>query len=198
MYSNEKIDMRIKYTREWTFEAFNKLLDYKEMNDIRISEIIEKAGISRATFYRNFTNKEDIVKLKVKSFFNDFYQDVASKYLTLDPIDEAFIVQRFFKRVDEEEKLIDTVIKCNLEYLMVEGIYELINYFGETFFSFVKTSKISVEYTLDIVASSAWVLLSRWHKKGKKETPQRLAVIYVNAFKNVYYALFDDKSLIGD
>ena len=198
MYENEKLDMRVKYTREWTFEALSKLLGLKNFNDIKISEIIEKAGISRATFYRNFSCKEDIVILKVHSFFNEFYIDIISYFTTNDPEDETFLVQSFFKRIDEEEKLIDTVIKSNLEYLMTEGILQLITTFKDAFYQLVQTSKVSEAYTMDIVASSAWTLLSRWHKTGKKESASRLAKIYISAFRNIYVALYEDKTLIGD
>ena len=60
MYQNEKVDMRVKYTREWTFEALYRLLETKKYENIKISEIINKAGISRATFYRNFSTKDDM------------------------------------------------------------------------------------------------------------------------------------------
>lgn len=198
MFDNEKVDMRVKYTREWTFEALSKLLDLKKFSDIKISEIIDKSGISRATFYRNFESKEDIVIIKVNTFFRAFYEDIIPYFLSDVPADETFLVQMFFKRIDEEEKLVDTVIKSNLEYLMIEGILNIISSFSDRFYTLVASSKVTEAYTMDIVASSAWTLLSRWHKTGKKETASKLAKIYLSAFRNVYYALFDDKSLIGD
>jgi AcrR family transcriptional regulator len=198
MFENEKIDMRVKYTREWTFEALYKLLQDNKLGDIKISKIIEKAGISRATFYRNFTSKEDIVKLKVDAFYHDFYNDVLVDFIKNDPEDEQYLIQAFFKRVDEEDKLIDTVIKCNLEYMMIEGIYAIITNFRELFYSRVRTSKRAEDYTMEIVASSAWTLLSRWHKTGKVESPSLLSKIYTSVFRNVYYAIFKDRSLVGD
>ena len=194
MFYNEKVDMRIKYTRMWTFEALVKLLEVKEFKKIKISEIIDKAGISRATFYRNFSTKDDIVKIKVQTMFASFYEELISKYKVDGIQDEQFLVATFFKKVDEEEKVIDTVIKSNLEYLMVEGILEIISYYKDQFYRRIKTSKVTEEYTMDIVASSAWTLLSRWHKTGKKESASKLAKIYLSAFRSVYIALFEDQS----
>ncbi len=194
MYQNEKIDMRVKYTREWTFEALYRLLEMKKYENIKISEIITKAGISRATFYRNFSTKDDIVKLKVKMFFEDFFVSIYEYFLNEEPEDEIFLIQRFFKRIDEEDKLVDTVIKTKLEYLMVAGILKIINHRREQFYSIVKINKKAENYTMEIVASSAWTLLSRWHRSGKEESPQELSNIYSSAFKSVYIALFGDKS----
>jgi AcrR family transcriptional regulator len=194
MFSIEKLDMRVKYTREWTFEALYKLLEIKEYEKIKISEIITKAGISRATFYRNFKNKDDIVKLKVKMFFELFYINTINHYKHVDHEDEIFLIQSFFNHVDEEEKMITTVIKTNLEYLMVSGILDVINMQRDQFYKIVQPNKKTENYTMEIVASSAWTLLSRWIKNGKEETAQELVQIYLSTFKSVYIALFGDKS----
>lgn len=196
MYENEKLDMRIKYTREWTFEALNKLLEHKSFQDIKISEIIKKAGISRATFYRNFSNKEDIVILKVKMMFQEFFRDLMDYYEHGGEEDEQYLIQQFFHKVDEEEKVIDTVIQTNLEYTMVDGIVAIISHHKERFYELVKSNKRTEEYIIDIVASSCWTLLSRWHKSGKQETSSQLARIYLSAFRSVYIALFGDRSTL--
>ncbi len=198
MYEIEKIDMRVKYTREWTFEALCKLLEHKKYSEIKISEIIVKAGISRATFYRNFSTKDDIIKIRVKTFFHDFYLEVAEYYKKNRPENEQFLITSFFKRFDEENRLIDTVIKSNSEYMMIEGLLELIKTHNEMFYPIVKTTKRTEDYTMEIVASSTWTLISRWHKSGKIETSSELSKIYLRAFKNVYQALFLDKSQIGE
>jgi AcrR family transcriptional regulator len=194
MYENEKVDMRIKYTREWTFEALHKLLEIKPLASIKISEIIDKAGISRATFYRNFSSKEDIVKIKVRNMFVDFHKAMIQYYALNQPEDETVLITEFFKRIDEEEKLVDTVIKTNLEYLMVEGITQIISYYKDKFYELVRTNKKTEDYVMDIVASSCWTLLSRWHKSEKEETPSRLVKIYLGAFRSVYVALFEDRN----
>ena len=198
MFSNEKIDMRIKYTREWTFEALARLQKTKKFSEINISEVIKKAGISRATFYRNFSSKEDIIKIKVTSLFTEFYLDMIDYYKQNVPEDELFLIQSFFKKIDEEQELVSLIIDANLEYSMIEGIHQIITTHNKMFYPIVETKKATGDYTMDIVASSAWTILSRWHKTGKQETPQQLAKIYMSAFKNVYLALFDDKSKIGD
>ena len=193
MYQNEKVDMRVKYTREWTFEALNRLLETKKYENIRISEIINKAGISRATFYRNFSTKDDIVKIKVRMFFEDFFSSIYEHLSSEEQEDEQYLILSFFKRFDEEEKLVDTVINTKLEYLMIEGILDLINLRREQFYQIVKINKKAESYTMEIVASSAWTLLSKWHRSGKEETSQELSNIYSSAFRSVFIALFGDK-----
>ena len=194
MFDNEKLDMRIKYTREWTFEALSKLLEQHPYHDIRISDIIDRAGISRATFYRNFSTKDDIVKHKVQMIFADFHQDMLDMYVKTGILDEQHLIQAFFNMVDKQEQVIETVIQTNLEYTMVDGILGIIQYHKDRFYELVKTNKKTEDYTMDIVASSCWTLLSRWHKTGKEETPKQLSNIYLSAFRSVYIAVFEDRT----
>ncbi len=197
MYEKEKVDVRVKYTREWTFEALSKLLEYSEYSDIKITEIINKAGISRATFYRNFGSKDDIIKIKVKNMIADFHQDMLIYYKKNEPIDEIVLIQAFFEKVYQEEKVIDSVIKSNLEYLMVDSILQIIIFFKDTFYSFVKANKRIGEFTMEMAASSAWILLSRWHKAGRIETTSELSRIYLSAFETIYRALFEERPQHG-
>ena len=76
---------------------------------------------------------------------------------------------------------------------MVAGILELINLRREQFYQIVKINKKAESYTMEIVASSAWTLLAKWHRSGKEETSQELSNIYSSAFKSVFIALFGDK-----
>jgi len=132
------------------------------------------------------------VKLKVKMFFEDFFASLYDYFKKDEPNGEIVLIQQFFRRIDEEEKLVDVVIKTKLEYLMVAGILEVINHRREQFYSLVKTDKKTEAYTIEITASSAWTLLSRWHRSGKEESSQELSNIFSSAFKSVYLALFED------
>ncbi len=48
-------------TREALQTALLYLMNTKKMEDISISELVRKAGVSRQAFYRNYTSKEDII-----------------------------------------------------------------------------------------------------------------------------------------
>ena len=131
-------------------------------------------------------------------FFDQFYMDVFEYFNHTEPEDELFLIQAFFKHIDEEERLVDTVIRSNLEYVMVDGISTLITQYRDVFYKMVKVNKKTEPFIIDLVASSAWRLLSRWFQTGKKETASELSKIYLSAFKSVYIALFDDKSKLNE
>ena len=48
--------------KESLTDALFYLMSKKEFNDIAITELSKKAGVSRLSFYRNFDSNEDIIK----------------------------------------------------------------------------------------------------------------------------------------
>jgi len=54
-------DRRVRRTRKLIREAFLQLIAEKEYNNITVTDIIKKADYNRATFYRHFYDKEDLV-----------------------------------------------------------------------------------------------------------------------------------------
>ncbi len=53
---------RNAYVIEHLTAAMLSLLEEKPLEDISISELVDTAGVGRASFYRNFEYKEDILK----------------------------------------------------------------------------------------------------------------------------------------
>ena len=54
-------------TREAIETALLQLLEKKELAKISISELVKRAGVSRAAFYRNYDSKDKLEITKVKS-----------------------------------------------------------------------------------------------------------------------------------
>jgi AcrR family transcriptional regulator len=56
-----KPNRQVERTKSWIFDALMLLMDEKPYNKITVSDIAEKAGVARPTFYRNYNDKDDIV-----------------------------------------------------------------------------------------------------------------------------------------
>jgi AcrR family transcriptional regulator len=58
-------DARVRKTRNKIDEAFLKLLFHRSYQNLRVSDVIRKAAIGRATFYAHFSSKDDLLKAQV-------------------------------------------------------------------------------------------------------------------------------------
>lgn len=56
--------------------VIEKLLYKKPLDEITVTEIISEAGLSRKTFYRNFTDKYDLVEKYFKRFFDQSFGQI--------------------------------------------------------------------------------------------------------------------------
>jgi AcrR family transcriptional regulator len=56
-----KPNRQVVRTRSWIFDAVMILMDEKPYNKITVSDICEKAGIARPTFYYNYNDIDDVI-----------------------------------------------------------------------------------------------------------------------------------------
>jgi AcrR family transcriptional regulator len=56
-----KPNRQVERTKSWIFDALMLLMDEKPYNKITVSDIADKAGVARPTFYRNFNDKDDVI-----------------------------------------------------------------------------------------------------------------------------------------
>ena len=68
---SSKPNRQVQRTKSWVFEAVMLLMDEKHYDKITVSDITEKAGIARQTFYRNFKDKDDVIIQYFSNIFND-------------------------------------------------------------------------------------------------------------------------------
>ena len=71
------------FLKECIRKAFVTLLKEKKPGDITVTEIAARAGVSRMTYYRNYLDKEDIIREHIAQLVND-YRLIADKQAAPD------------------------------------------------------------------------------------------------------------------
>ena len=61
MQKSGKPNRQVQRTKSWIFEAVMLLMEEKPYDKITVSDITEKAGVARQTFYRNYNDKDDVI-----------------------------------------------------------------------------------------------------------------------------------------
>ena len=68
--NSSKPNRQVERTKSWIFDALMLLMDEKPYDKITVSDISDKAGVARPTFYRNFDDKDEVVLQYLKKSFN--------------------------------------------------------------------------------------------------------------------------------
>ena len=67
-----------KNAKQAIYSALVELMESEEYEDISITDIAKKAGVSRMTYYRNYKEKDDILLDRFKELLDDKYSGLIS------------------------------------------------------------------------------------------------------------------------
>lgn len=70
-FPQEKLDPRVRRTRQLLEQAFMEALHEKGFQAISVQDITERAGVNRATFYAHFEDKFDLLDHSVRKGFRE-------------------------------------------------------------------------------------------------------------------------------
>lgn len=73
-------DKRVQKTKIDLFEAFFIILKNKSYKDIKITDIVSKANCSRATFYKHYNKKDDLLEDIIHNLFKEMVKAFRSTY----------------------------------------------------------------------------------------------------------------------
>jgi len=65
---SRKTDRRIMRTRERLGDALIALMHEQNFDDITVKDVLDRAGVSRSTFYVHYSDKDDLLLSDVEDF----------------------------------------------------------------------------------------------------------------------------------
>lgn len=106
---NMKQNLRAK---DYIVQALFLLIDLKNYDDITITDIAKKAGVTRISFYRNFESKEDVLRQEMKKRFE----------MTQLGGDTKSNIGAMFNFFNHNKDLLSVLFKSKKEVLLLELI----------------------------------------------------------------------------
>ncbi len=104
--SNEESN---RITKDSIQEALVYLLSKKTMDEISVTEIVNKAGVSRTAYYRNYQSKEEILKDFSHNVFELIFSQLSDPDLVKDGQTWYYFI---FNQVKINERIIRLLIKA--------------------------------------------------------------------------------------
>jgi len=91
-----KPNRQAERTKSWIFDALMILMDDKPYDKITVSDIADKAGVARPTFYRNFNDKDEVI---------------------LQYLNNSFITEMSMEKDNKGDKVNNIVLNFDVKYL---------------------------------------------------------------------------------
>lgn len=171
------------FAKECMFLALKQLMEEKPFDEITISEITARAGVSRTTFYRNFNDKRDIIRDHFQHNplgAESIAQYDAEHFSLYGRIHDCYVF------LYENRVFIRNIIDSNLEELLINN-----------FLSIMKgicaprayEHRFIDDYELSALAGMCFMICYDWIKKGMPEPIDEITELsceIVNKYDNLH------------
>ncbi|RHW34015.1 TetR/AcrR family transcriptional regulator [Lysinibacillus yapensis] len=167
------LDKRIIKTKRLLKNSFLQLLQEEEFEDISITSIVERARISRVTFYNHYDNKENLLNEIIDDVITDFVNAYREPYQTLKNFsikDVKTTSLRVFDHVYRNATFYKAIVHSYLLTFFSSQLTLAIKKLGETDFR-VSDSKINHDLYTTYLAYAIPGLIIEWVKDGMKYSP---------------------------
>ena len=181
------MDRRQRKTREAIFGAFTALLAEKDLNQITVGEIIDRADVGRATFYSHFETKDYLLKEFCEELFCHIFDTEnecghSHKHIfECDGSESAFL--HLFQHLQKNDNNILALLssqnnevflryfRINLEDLVDKHLY---------LFDSQKSEQLPVRFWKNHIVSTLVETIRWWIDNGIKESPEVINSYFIS------------------
>lgn len=176
----------------WLENALLKLMETENYKEITIQEITANAGLSRRTFYRNYSSKDEILE----GVFYKIWLEYKILIMKATDLTLSNIAQIFFSVMKKHFNLLYIVNQHNLLPLFLSKIDELLpELFDDVKGKNMKFSKESIQYALIFSTGGFIRILSRWMNESIQKSPEEMGELVNDFIAICNYQDGDNESL---
>jgi len=106
--SNKKTDARVRRTRDALGDALVALMQEKPFDTITVQDVLDRANVSRSTFYSHYSDKDDLLMSDAEEFFEAISMALSQHG---DKSDRVFPVQEFFTHLADVQPFFKALVK---------------------------------------------------------------------------------------
>lgn len=124
----EKQDLRIVKTRKNLYESLLYLLKEKTFEEIKVSDICEKALINRSTFYAHYNDKYELFADLVETLKSSLASEL-SQNINISNSKEYYLemLRIFLDHVDSKRDIYSAIMIHNKNSVIMDMIYDTLN-----------------------------------------------------------------------
>jgi AcrR family transcriptional regulator len=177
--SNKKTDARVRRTRDALGDALVALMQEKPFETITIQDVLDRAHVSRSTFYTHYSDKDDLLMSDSEEFFEAISMALSEHG---DISDRVFPVKEFFTHLADVQPFFKALVKSgkfqeNMELArghFARGIERRLSELPRGK-SIAANERSAIAFTQ---AGALLSLLTWWLDHGMREPPEQMDEIF--------------------
>lgn len=163
-----------KITRECIEAALILLMQKKEYNEITISEIVKRAGVSRTAYYRNYESKDDILKNLLHHVISNINAAISQfSYVT----EQESYWNALFVTTKAHAKSIYALLKAGFGHIILEEItkHMIVD---------IMEKDMKSKYDMIFWSGAVYNVLTKWVQSGMEQTEDEMVQICLYIVEN--------------
>lgn len=168
-------------TKDYITIALYYLMSKKDYESTTVTDICNKARVSRMSFYRYFNNKEDIFINYCDERFEEFFAQVKEK--NINDI-RSFLIE-IFLFLKKYARQVNVLKKAHKENLIVEKFTDYGTYLAKHINLMVDNNPIANRILAAFLAGGTANILLLWFELGLDVPPEEMAEIATNIFRSI-------------
>lgn len=156
--------------------ALFQLLKEKSISEITITEIIHTAGVARASFYRNYASKENVLITLISDILDDYRKNLKNDGEFFYTYENIYMSFQYFQRYHEYAKDLHFYGYGSL-------VLHKLNQFHEEIAGTMSYNSIE-RYKLYMYMGSLYNTAMVWIMEGMKEPIEEVTDIFYNVWKD--------------
>lgn len=153
------------YLKECIADAIIVLIKEKPLEKISVDEIVKKAGVGRATYFRAFKSKNEAVTFKFIKMWERYCDLNDVKVRDSFDLNNA---RHFFEYNYSIRPVLEIVYQAGLQEAIHESFYRIM-------LTMERGADVQRLYREKFYAHGLYGLLDEWVKRGFRETPAEMA-----------------------
>ena len=161
--------------------AFVELIQEKAYADISITDIVKRADVSRMTYYRSFSSKEEIVENYLTHWLVQLSEQIEGR----SHIDMTEVYQLIFGTMAENRSFFQSITSSGLTDLIISSIIRHSYDIVRDYYGWREDDRAEI-YGFYYHIGGLIVIARSWFEEGMSESVEEIARIACNITGRVY------------
>ena len=170
-----KNDQRAIRSSQLLYEGLTRLMREKPFNTITVTDLVVSAQVGRTTFYRNFDEIEDILRMRCDQTFDELISYVMG-YLQQNPNEtEVAILKPTLRYFYLHSEIVELLMQAKRIDIIQDSFRARLQSFKEQVVVHHGIAAEYVDYAIAIRIGVLTNILIQWIENGKRHAPDALA-----------------------
>jgi len=151
-------------SQQYLIAALLQLLKNNRLNDISVTQVVKRAGVSRMAFYRNFETLDDILIAYFKPRIDEEFENIINR---VPQEQKMSALGNFFTELSDNMNL---AVKGNFEYIIQNIFNDNMANFYNTSMDWEKFTEVQKKYWVKFMSAGVYAIWREWLLDGQTES----------------------------